>query len=490
MPATAPKDGCFPEPYSSAMVRSNKKIPKEVLWLEHFEGSGHIYYPDPLHERKAEVLELVGQWDQAEDIRRSVLGHARAGGCPEERTRTMLNLCKLLQRRGRYAESEALSREALSLASGFKNPKLLGQSLAALGVVNWRRGDHDRAVELFNRAIELYQETRYPEGISAALNNLGGILEGRGEYAKAMECYRQKLDIDRAAGNKRGLANVLNNLGVCLVHQGDLQRAEEMFLEKLALEQAMGNKAGVATALTNLAIIYRNRREYQRALDSCRRTIDICREMGDQRVEGIATNNMGNIYKEQDLPHQALDCYQAALAVAESQGDRKDIAIYSGNIAQIHHYWLKDPATALEYYNRTVEILSEMRQIYHLCAYRLYRCQLLMELERNADIEAELSGIEEEAARAGRKDIEYQASIVRARLEARSDQKRAAAGLRDLCSRPAEGICRAEALFWLAVITGDQADRKTAIEALEALGDAKGSPEVGRWLKRLRNGEG
>lgn len=466
------------------------KYRKEILWLEHTGSSGHIYYPDPLHERKAEVLELVGQWDRAEAIWRLHLEEARARGTPLGIVKSILKMTNLLQRLGRYQEAGSLLSEAQALLGARSDPKTTGQVLAGLGVLSYRLGDYSRAMELYNQALRLYLVSGFSEGTSNMYNNMGLILEGRGEYQRAIDCYRAKRAIDQAAGNRRGIGTVLNNLGVCQLHQGDLQRAEEMFLEKLALEQAMGNKAGVATALTNLAIIYRNRREYQRALDSCRRTIDICREMGDQRVEGIATNNMGNIYKEQDLPHQALDCYQAALAVAESQGDRKDIAIYSGNIAQIHHYWLKDPATALEYYNRTVEILSEMRQIYHLCEYRLYRCQLLMELERDADIEAELSGIKEEAARAGRKDIEYQASIVRARLEARSDQKRAAAGLRDLCSRPAEGICRAEALFWLAVITGDQADRKTAIEALEALGDAKGSPEVGRWLKRLRNGEG
>jgi tetratricopeptide (TPR) repeat protein len=481
-----------PQPFGwqHKAMKTGRKYQKEVLWLEHTEGSGHIYYPGPVQERRAGVLELVGQWDRAEHIWRRCLEHARAGGRPEEIARAILNLCKLLQRRGRYAEAEALSQEAGEIAIKVGDRRLLGQSLASLGLVRWRQGDQEKAQTLLFEALELYRQADFSEGMSAALNNLGVIMEGRGEYAKAMECYQRKRAIDEAAGNKRGLANILNNLGVCLLHQGNLQKAEEMFLEKLSLEQAMGNKAGVAAALSNLAIIYRQRKEQQRAIDICLRTVDICREIGDRRVEGIATNNLGNIYKEQGQYHKAIDCYLAALWVAESQGDRKDIAIYSGNIGQIYHYWLEEPEKALAHYDRTVNILSDMDQPYHLCEYMLFRCQLLLEMGQEEGLEDDVRRIEQAAERSGRNEIMYQAEVLRSRLEAKTDRQTALARLEGLTKLEAEPVLKAEALFWTAMISQDPGHRDRAIEVIESVKNSMENPEAQRWLKRLKERAG
>ncbi len=476
--------------FASLIMKPGHKYQKEVLWLERNDSSGHIYFPGSVQVRRAEVLELVGRWDLAEEIWRRRLEHARAGGVAEETIQAILTLVKLLQRRGRYDEAGELVQESLGLSERVGDRKFLGQSLAGLGVVNWRRGDHGRAKEFLERALALYREINFTEGTSAVLNNLGVILEGRGLYDQALKCYQEKRAIDEKLGNRRGIANLLNNMGVCMVHQSELGKAEEMFLEKLEIDRTMGNKAGVATALSNLGIVYRNRGEYQKALECCHRTIEICDEVGDLRGKGITTNNMGNIYKEQGQPLKAMECYQSALAVAQAQGDRKDIAIYSGNIAQIYHFWLEKPAKALENYERAVSILTELDQPYHLCEYLLYRCQLLMDWGQEQSLELDLQRIGQAAERSGREEIAIRARILHARLEAGQDTKTATAALEELAVQATDQENIAEALFWLSRISGDPGHKEQALLAIEAFGNTYDNPEIRRWLGQLRKDTG
>lgn len=453
-------------------------------------ASGHNYYPSQVHERRAGVLELMGQWDQAECIRRMNLEAARAGGAPGGIVQSILKMTSLLQRLGRYLEAGSLLDEAQGLMASDPDPKTAGQVLAGRGVLHYRQGDHQKAMELYGQALQHYLRCGFGEGTSNMYNNMGVILEGRGEYQRAMDCYRAKRAIDEAAGNRRGIGTVLNNLGVCLLHQGELERAREMFQEKLALEQSIGNKTGVATALTNLGIVFRNLREYGRALECCRRTIEICRELGDHRGEGITTNNMGNIHKEMNQPERALECYRSALAVAEAQGDRKDIAIYSGNIGQIHHHFERDPDRAMEHYGRAIAILREMDQPYHLCDHLLYRAQLLLETGRKE--EAEEGGRQALAAaeRANRSDTAFQARVLLARLAAGADPDGATGRLRELAGQAPDEALRAEALCWLAMASGRDEDRSEALRALNDAGGGRESHEINDWMSRLKRAGG
>ena len=464
-----------------------RRFRPQVLWLERNGGSGLCYYPGPVAERRAHVLELVGDWEAAEHIWRQGLEHARGKGAPGDIARTLLQLSKLLQRRGRYGEAMAQFEEAREISLAANNRELYGQALSGLGVVLWRQGDCDRAAAFYEQALGIFTEIGFSEGMSTIYNNMGIIHEGRGEYAKAVACYQSKRTIDEAAGNKRGIGTVLNNLGVCLLHQGEMARAQEMFQEKLQLEQDMGNKAGVATALSNLGIVFRNRMEYGRANECCLRTIEIYRELGDNRGLGLTTNNLGNIYKQQGRPREAMECYRSALAVAESQGDRKDIAIYSGNMAQIYHHWIRDPARALEGYDRAIGILREMNQPFHLCEHQLYRCHLLLDIGRMAGLAAEVQQARTTAEAAQRSDITFLAEVLEARLLALSDAPAAAGRLESLAQQTVDRHLRAEALYWLAVTSGQERHRTMALQALRAVSEMTGDPEL---TSRIRSLEG
>jgi|GEM_PF-4221136 len=468
-------------------MTSRRLYRPQILWLELDDGSGHYYYPDQVGERKALILELVGRWDGAEAIWKRNLAMSREAGLPKGTIHAILKATKLLQHLGRYDETSTLLDEANGLLQAADDPKLSGQVLAGRGVLCYRRGDHAMAMESYSRALSLYLASGFDEGVSNIYNNMGLILESRGEYQRAMDCYRAKRTIDEAAGNRRGIGTVLNNMGVCLLHQGDLQTAREMFQEKLGLESSIGNKAGVATALTNLGVVFRNMNDFGQALECCRRTIVIYKEIGDHRGQGITTNNMGNIFKEQGQYPQALECYQAAMAVAEAQGDRKDIAIYSGNIGQMNHQYLHDPDAALRHYDRAIGILRDMNQPFHLCDYLLYRAQLLLDGGRPREAEAGAGEALEAAEKSKRTDTAFQARVMMARLSAADDPEGAARRLKDLAGQGMEAPLRAEALFWLAMISGREADRKEAILAARDADDGRANPELNSWIARLED---
>jgi adenylate cyclase len=296
-----------------------------------------------LYRQQAAILELTGNWDEAETAERASLAIAKRMGDALAVAHCWLALGRLFRLRGQYAEAHtwlarardgfvALNDRAglahthimmgtvwrlqgeyanarqelesgLALAQAMEKKRAAALALKELGIVVSLQGEFAVAQPLFERSLALCRQTGDKWGIAAALSNLGVLAYEQGDYAAARPLYEQSLAMFREIGNKWGIASVLLHLGHLTVESGDAHAAQHFYREALQLCQEMDNKHDLFYALSGLAAVAVLLADWQRAVclaaaaESLRLSIggvwETTEERIYQRAVAAARNELG-----------------------------------------------------------------------------------------------------------------------------------------------------------------------------------------------------
>jgi tetratricopeptide (TPR) repeat protein len=216
-----------------------------------------------------QVLELEGEWEDAEGIYRKVLELNRqlvdAHG-DDERYRQSLqrswdDLGDVLLGRGRLSEAEDAFRRALELARELES-KSPGESSARvadawddLGGLEAERGHLDQAMAAFEEALKVARAlaARAPEDpvvqsdLARAFHRIGTVHEMRREYPAAAAAFEESLGIDRAivaahprdAAHQMNLAQALYDVARVRIARGALASGRALVEEALGIDRSL-----------------------------------------------------------------------------------------------------------------------------------------------------------------------------------------------------------------------------------------------------------
>lgn len=398
-------------------------VRKRVLLWEIIPGAaGSDYIPGAVLLRKAEVLEMIGDWPGAEASYVFLYEKAQALGWPE-RLRPILKRYGLLQQRlNRLSQAWENFQQLYDLAesSGDRLSKI--DALTGFGVVLWKQGRLAEAEASYRQAASLLQMTADEERLSALENNLGVLLENMGRYQEALECYRKKMAREERRKNLAGLSRLYNNLGICYLHQEDLDNASRCLHKRMELALRMGDIYGQANALVNLAVLDRMRSRYLPALEKYERARELYSRLGEKRISEVTLNlNMGNIHLDLKEYSTAQEYFYRCLAAAEKYEDRKTQGIVYYNLGQIE-YQKGDSQKALEYCRQSIEILEQTLQPYYLLETLMLRAEVLCQLKQWPEARAVLTRSLELACRLNKKETESRIRELIAKLDRDRDE--------------------------------------------------------------------
>lgn len=173
----------------------------------------------------------------------------------------------VLQMLGRYDEAEAAYEVAVAAFTELAERAELANTLNSLASMDAVRERYDAATLRFERCVTLFEEVGDVLAKAIALNNLGYLADAMGQQTLAAQRYEASLADFERIQFVRGIAAIKNNLVVLYGSMGRLDEAEQMGEQSLALKAEMEDRLGIVISLKNLGDLSLMRGEPERALE-------------------------------------------------------------------------------------------------------------------------------------------------------------------------------------------------------------------------------
>ncbi len=265
-----------------------------------------------------QVLELVGQWQEAENSYRAALALADGLSDDLSQARCQSAIGTLLRKRGAYDDAMLWLTEARAGFEALGDAVGMAQTLHESGTLAAQQGNYALAETLYGSSLAIRRASGDRLGQANTLNNLGIIARSRGAYAEARALYEESLALNRALDNQWAIANSLNNLANVVLDQGDLDTARALHEEGLAIRRQLGDRWAIANSLNNLGNVVRDQGDSAAARNLYAESIDIYREFGDRRALAYLLEDLACLATSDHEPELALRLTGAAAALREA----------------------------------------------------------------------------------------------------------------------------------------------------------------------------
>lgn len=276
------------------------------------------------------VLELVGNWQAANDI--YLQSEMLATHLEEiaDCAKAQRLLGSLLRKRGEYAQAETWLERARESYHQAEDVAGVSHVLAELGDVYRMQGKYPEARTDYDHSLELTAQIADPQRRKAArakaLKGAGTVATWQGDYAAARTFNQESLAIHRELGDIPGMAALLNNLGIIARFQNDLSAARQMNEESLALFRKIGDRWAVGQLLNNQACVASDQADYAEARHLLEESLSIRRQLGDKAGLALSLNTLADVVLDEGDYTVARPLLDESLAINREIGDQAAIA--------------------------------------------------------------------------------------------------------------------------------------------------------------------
>jgi predicted ATPase/class 3 adenylate cyclase len=286
-----------------------------------------------LHLRQGTVLELVGQYTEAETHYQDALAQA-----VEDATRTarvQLALGKLCHLQGHYQAALEWLAQARHGWEMLQDHAGLTQTVIEMGFTYYRQEEYATARERLHDGLTLSRELGDKRSESIALHTLGLAAFAQGDYATAKALQEESLVLARQIGDQSRTSWSLDTLGHVSSAQGDFATAAALHEESLALSRQMGDKVGVAWALRNVGLVAADQGDYAKARVWLEQSLALSREMDNKLHIAVALTYLGEIFANQGDYLAAQTQFEETLELGRLMGEKWAIAEALTNLGYI-----------------------------------------------------------------------------------------------------------------------------------------------------------
>ena len=255
-----------------------------------------------VHLKLAEVLELLGRWEEAATHCTSVLtlgAQAEKDVDHKSIASALQSLGQLSSLSGDYNAALQWLEKARAEWNRIEEKAGLGETLNAIGNIYWRKGEYPQARQHLEQSMTISLETKDQRVRAMALNSLGNVASDQGDALSARALYEESLAIKREMGDKRGIARALNNLGNVASDLCDNASARILYEECLAQLREVGDRRGMGMVLSNLGLIVLEQGDLAAAKKLHEESLELKQGMRDKPGISVSLNNLGIIALEQ-----------------------------------------------------------------------------------------------------------------------------------------------------------------------------------------------
>jgi tetratricopeptide (TPR) repeat protein len=276
--------------------------------------------------RLGQVLELVGEWDEAGELYRDALAQAEGLGDRAAQAGCQTATGELFRKRGEYDDASLWLARARAGFEELDDETGVGQVLHYMGTLAAQQGDLDKARALYQDSLLIRYRLVDKANIANLLNNLGIVARSQGNYEMARAIHEEALRIRRGLGDRRAIAVSLNNLGNVALDEGGYSEARSRLEEAVALQREVGDRAYIANALNNLGNVARAQGDYGAAYSLYHESLIIAQELGIAWDIAYLLEDMGGLAALQGEAQRALRLVGAASALREASGQPRSSA--------------------------------------------------------------------------------------------------------------------------------------------------------------------
>jgi tetratricopeptide (TPR) repeat protein len=406
--------------------KRNYHYVSRLMWIELVSNGSREYYPWEITMTKAELLHVIGRWEEAEEKYRINLMWACKSGLDEYIARTEAGLGDILQAKGNF----------------------------------------DEAVSHLENAYQKFEKVRDLENMSYVKGKTGTIQWKKGNYNEALELYQIQRNMAEKAGDLLNLSRALGNLGSIYADLADNDNAIKFYLDALELTKRVGYRRNIAITLCNIGTIHWSQNELEKALGCYRQAMTICQEVGDKRTLGMIYGNLGTLYNSMDDNRMALECQKNKIIIMDNLGDRPGKCSALDNAADIL-IQEKEYDLAERYLDEAVALASELQIEYHLCEYICLLAELYSLTGRNELCSQMAKRAMDIAVRTGREDVIFKSRLLQ--ISSAKDKNQRLKEYSAMLDIEKDEYQLAELYYLLYKETGQQEDRKNSRMLFEKL---------------------
>jgi adenylate cyclase len=253
----------------------------------------------PVQMRLGQVLEVVGEFDEASACYQASLALAQKGGDTLAEVESRRLIGWLLRKRGAFAEALQWLREAQLGYERLGDTAGAVQSLADIGEVYRLQGSYSEARAAYDASLALSSHPDAERPLLAAranaLKGAGTLANQQGDLNLARELYEQSLEMGQRLGDRPGMASLFNNLGMVAMFRGDFATSQNLFEQGLLLSRELGNRWAIGQLLNNLALAMRYNGDYEGAQRTLEDSIKVRRRLGDRWGIANSLNTLTNL---------------------------------------------------------------------------------------------------------------------------------------------------------------------------------------------------
>jgi class 3 adenylate cyclase/tetratricopeptide (TPR) repeat protein len=317
-----------------------------------------------LHRHIAALYEQHSDYDEAFDW----LKQGMQCATPEsqgEFARCYLLGSRIYYNQGEFDQSLEWAQRGLAVAEYLGNTIDQAHALLLMGNL-WRdRGEFRLSIPALEQARTLLDLMKDATRLSEALKNLGYAYWRVGRWSDATKCYQKSLQISENVGDIRGMAQTSNSLANVMVGQGELQLAADLYQYSSKQFQRIGSLQGLAMTGSNQGEVLLLQGQPRDALHLLRASI-----VSLERIK--ARNNLSEALRlaaEASLAlgqhAQAMDYIGQSFAIARELGMAVEEAVGLRVMGEIALDRGDFPA-ASEYLSRSRAMLDRLDNPYEL----------------------------------------------------------------------------------------------------------------------------
>jgi predicted ATPase/DNA-binding CsgD family transcriptional regulator len=226
--------------------------------------------------------ELRGYVSEGRSLLEAILSVAETDERPDERTRTMFGLGRMLYVQGEYDGAEQVFAACLARARARDDRPYIAAGLTQLGHVSTRRGEFDRARSCYEQGLKVRREIGDTWGAGVSLQSIGQLERDLGNLDAARTLLTEVLTLFEAVDHTHGVARTLTDLASVSLDAGRIDEAQGYIARGLALHEMSGDRGGIATSKLQMGYVALAQQSYPLALERFREALVAHRDLGVQ----------------------------------------------------------------------------------------------------------------------------------------------------------------------------------------------------------------
>ncbi|MBU1355837.1 MAG: tetratricopeptide repeat protein [Candidatus Edwardsbacteria bacterium] len=321
------------------------------LWLQ----AGESYYAYTVYLRKAEVLDLAGEWQESVRLLTNNYEFAKIAGAKKETADSEVKRIRLLRYLGKTQDFLVPLKKARAIYKKLGDEGGLNQVTNEIGLAYRFSGDNRKAEDCFCLLIDRAEKSGGLKHLMSGLGNLSQIYMQQGKHDLALEYLNRCMDISLRQNDNTFLTILYGSMGNTYFYQDRLDLAMEHYQKQFHSATKFGDIANISVAVGNIGNIHNRHGDFARALECYREKLDLSQKLGYKIGILQALGNMGLALTELGDMTEAQGCFERQLAVSREANDPEGIEGACSGLGEIFTQ-LADYTRAEEYFKLAIAV--------------------------------------------------------------------------------------------------------------------------------------